>query len=311
MQIIIIDSNSEDRTIDVVNDFVKRHLDISIKVISERERKGKSAALNNALKNCDGDVIVVSDADCFWPADILNKALPYLADTKVAAVSGPKVLLNPDQTWVTRSESQYMKSHNLVKLGESKTDSTVFFEGGFSAYKRETIESFDPHKTGADDTGTVIKLIEKNLRTILIPEAEFFTVFPETWKGKMGIKARRANQLIRVFVRYTVLLFSGRVKKSKRIILQNVLLYLVSPIAFILLLALTVPLVLTVPYLILLLLLLLIPRVRSYSLEVIQSYFLLFLTIIAIALGKKMLIWGKPSDRPLLTKEMLLSYGLI
>ncbi len=311
MQIIVVDSDSNDQTVSLVNKFVKQHPEINIQVLTESERKGKSAALNFALKQCEGDVVIVSDADCFWPSDILNKALPFLADPNVGAISGPKILLNPKQSWITKTEDAYLTSANLIKLGESKINSTLLFEGGFSAYKKEVIEAFDPYNTGSDDSGTIIKIVEKNARAMLVPEASFFSAFPVTWKGKISLKIRRANQLVRVFRRYATLLLRKRVKNSKRVIFQNVLAYLFSPLMFILLLATTIPLVLIFPYFMLIFLVFLIPRVNTYLFETVQSYLVLFLTIFSIALGKKTVAWDKPEDRDLVTEDMLRQRMLI
>lgn len=311
MQIIVVDSNSNDQTVSIVNNFVRQHPEFKIQVLTESERKGKSAALNFALKRCEGDVVIVSDADCFWPSDILNKALSFLADPNVGAISGPKVLLNPEQSWVTKTEDAYLNSANLIKLGESKIGSTLLFEGGFSAYKKEVIEAFDPYNTGSDDSGTIIKIVEKNARAMFVPEAKFFSAFPATWKGKMGLKTRRANQLVRVFGRYTTLLLGKRIKNSKRVISQNVLVYLFSPVMFILLLITTIPLLLIFPYFLAIFLVFLIPKVNTYLFEAIQSYFVLFLTIFSIALGKKTVTWDKPEDRDLVTEDMLRQRMLI
>jgi len=155
--IIVADSNSSDNTLDIVDDFAKQHPEINIEVVVEKKRKGKSAALNSALERCDGDVVIVSDADCFWPSDILRKGLPFLADPNVGAVSGPKTLLNSKQSWISKNEGNYLNLMSTMTLGQSKCGSTLFFEGGFSAYKREVLESFDPYNTGSDDCGTIIK----------------------------------------------------------------------------------------------------------------------------------------------------------
>lgn len=311
MQIIVVDSDSNDQTVSIVNKFVKQHPRIKIQILIESERKGKSTALNFALKRCEGDVVIVSDADCFWPSDILNKALPFLADRNVGAISGPKILLNPEQSWITKTEDAYLNSANLIKLGESKIGSTLLFEGGFSAYKKEVIEAFDPYNTGSDDSGTIIKIVEKHARAMLVPEARFFSAFPVTWKGKMSLKTRRANQLVRVFRIYATLLLRKRVQNSKRVIFQNVLAYLFSPLMFILLLITTIPLVLIFPYFVGIFVVFLIPKVNTYLFEIIQSYFVLFLAIFTIALGKKTLAWDKPEDRDLVTEDTLRQRMLI
>jgi len=310
-QIIIVDSNSNDRTIDVVSDFIRQHPNVNIQVLVERERRGKSVALNFALKHCKGDVVIVSDADCFWPADILHKALPFLADPNVGAISGPKILLNPQQSWVTKTEDVYLKSMNLLKLGESKLSSTLLFEGGFSAYKKEVLESFDPYNTGSDDCGTIIRVTEKGSRSLFVPEAAFFTAFPVTWKGKISIKIRRASQLVRVFTNYAYLLIRKRIKSAKRVVIQDVFLYLVSPIFFVLLLVTIISLLLKFPYFAVFSLIFLIPKIGFKLFEIVQNYLLLFVGICLLAVNKKFVFWGKPVDRALLTEDMLRQFMLI
>jgi biofilm PGA synthesis N-glycosyltransferase PgaC len=311
-QIVIVDSRSNDQTIDVVNEFVELHPELNVTVLVENERKGKSAALNFALEHCTGDVIIISDADSFLPSDILSKALPFLADPEVGAISGPKILLNSEQSLVTKMESAYLNSSlNLIRLAESKICSTLFFEGGFSAYKKNVLDSFDPYNTGSDDNGTVIRILEKNFRTIFVPAAAFYTVFPTTWREKVAVKMRRANQLLRVFSKYTSLLLKGNFKSSKNIVLWNLLVYFLSPIIFILLSITTVPILFGFPYFGLAFLILLIPKVRLYVLEVVLSYFILILSAFAIAFNRRFVVWSKPKDRALITEDVLLRRELI
>ena len=311
IQIIVVDSNSDDGTLNVVKDFVRQHPEINMKVLAETQRRGKSAALNFALKHCEGDVVIVSDADCFWPSDILCNALPFLADEAVGAVSGPKILLNSEGSLITRTESFYLNSMNLVKLGESKLGSTLLFEGGFSAYKKKVLESFDPYNTGSDDCGTVVGLLEKGYKAILVPEARFYSSFPASWREKLRIKLRRANQLVRVLWRYFSLILRGRLKSSKRVVVQGILTYLFGPIMFIGLLAVTAFLLSHFPYFALIFLIFFIPKVRFYLLEIVQNYLLLFISILAAVFGKKFIVWRKPKDRILLQEHTLRQHGLI
>jgi len=310
-QIIVVDSNSTDGTIDSVEAFAMQHQDMSIETLVQSERKGKTAALNYALKSCRGDVIIVSDADCFWPSDILRRTLPYLADTQISAVSGPKILLNPDQSWVTRTEDSYLKSVNLMKLGESKIDSTLLFEGGFSAYKRNVLHSFDPYNTGSDDCGTIIHVTERGSRAIMVPDAEFFTTFPITYKGKINIKARRTTQLARVFATYLKLLLLNRIKSSRGVVLRNIFMYLLNPLIFLMFLIATGYLLLSIPYIVLVLFVFLIPKIGSLIFEIVQSNLLLFLGFLALIGNRRIVFWSKPEDRAHLTEKMLLERALI
>ncbi len=311
LEIIVVDSNSSDDTAKKVQEFSEHEKSLNIKLLVEQERKGKSHALNYALAHCKGEIVIISDADCFWPSDILDKALPYLADPSVGAIGGPKILFNSKQTWVTRMEESYLKSANYLRVGESKAGSTVFFEGGFSAFKRKALEKFDPYGTGSDDCGTIVGVIEKDYRAMLVEEAKFYSTFPSSFRNKISIKLRRINQLVRVFKKYLELTFKGKVKTAKSTVVPNALLYLLSPFAFVFFLFLTVYFVISLPLLLVSFLLLLIPQIRFYSYQIIENNILLFASILAVSLGKKFSVWSQPEDRVWLTKENLVSYNLI
>jgi cellulose synthase/poly-beta-1,6-N-acetylglucosamine synthase-like glycosyltransferase len=153
---------------------------------------GKVGCLNNALKQVQSDVVIISDVDCFWPSDILNKALGYLSDPSVGAVTARELLLNSADSWVTVGEQFYDSNIQAVRIGESKLHSTIIFQGGFAAYRRSAFKEFN---NALDDSGTALDLVQTNLRTLLIPEIGFFTVSPTTWKNKVNIKIRRAGHL--------------------------------------------------------------------------------------------------------------------
>ena len=310
-EIVVVDSNSSDGTVEIVRQFCEKNPQEKITVLVENKREGKSHALNYALAQCQGEVVIVSDADCFWPSDILEKALPFLADPTVGLIGGPKTLLNSNQTWVTQMEQRYLKSANLLRLGESKAGSTLFFEGGFCAFKKEAIDKFDPYFTGSDDNGSVVGIIEKGYRAMLVPEAAFFTTFSSSLRNKLSLKLRRINQLIRVFAAYCKLLIGGKIKSTKITIVPNAILYLVSPSAFIAFIALSILLVFSFPYVLLLLLLLLIPQFRFYAYQIIENNFLLFVGALGVVAGKTFAIWSKPEDRMFLTEDILAQFNLI
>jgi biofilm PGA synthesis N-glycosyltransferase PgaC len=311
MEIVFVDSQSTDSTAEIIREFIRSHPEFQTKIIVESERRGKSEALNTALKTCTGDVVIVSDADCFWPSGILLEALPYLGDKMVGAVSGPKKLLNVKDSWVTKREQQYLNSMNRIKLGESKAWSTILFEGGFSAYKREILDSFDPYGTGSDDCGTVVSLFEKDRRAIMVQEAEFFSPFPRDWGPTLEMKARRATQLINLLRHYAILMFKKKIKHGKRIIGKYFLMYLLSPVMFLSLIFFSLILVFRVPLLAFFFLAFLIPKLRGYLFEAVTNYGILFYAMLSIISGKNPTVWKKPADRVLLSENMLVKHGLV
>jgi len=154
-------------------------------------------------------------------------------------------------------------------------------------------------------------MAEKRSRAICVPEAKFFTAFPVAWKEKINMKVRRANQIIRVFGMYLCLLLKKLIKTPVIVIVQVIIIYFFKKIIFIFLIATTVLLMLEFPYFVLTLAVFLIPKVGSYLFEIVQNYIVLISGIFSFALNKKLVVWSKPANRALLTKEMLLRHGLI
>lgn len=293
LEIILVNDASTDKTLDEIQEFMSFHDGPTIKVLNRVERTGKSASLNFALKQINSDILVISDADCFLSPDTLIKALPYLSNAEVGAVAGKEMLLNPQGSWVTEGELFYNNFVQTLRLGESKVHSTVFFQGGFAAYKKAFLEEFD-HEN--DDSGTAFNIVQGKRRTLLIPEAHFYTMFPTNWKNKIILKMRRANQLQQLWAKCLKLLFRGKLVLSKKIAVPEIFLHLLNPIVFFALIVVTALLIVTKPLLLaaflpILLLALIIPKGRLSVIENLQSNFILLFALFSFITGRKFKHW--------------------
>jgi hypothetical protein len=65
------------------------------------------------------------------------------------------------------------------------------------------------------------------------------------------------------------------------------------------------------PILLLLLLVFLIPGLGAYGIEALSSYVILLYSLVSVFSREGLMIWKKPSDRILLTEEMLAKKNLL
>jgi len=297
IEVIVVDDASDDETLVKVGAFVRNNPDLNVKIVRQNPRAGKSAALNKALASSMHSIVIVSDTDTCWPSDILTKSLPYLADPTVGAITGKGVNRNVKESWVTMGEETYLNFAYLFRLGESKIHSTIRFEGGFCAYKKEAFEKFDC-ETGADDSGTALMVVQNGYRAILVPEAVFYTEFPARLVGKLRIKARRANQLISLCVKSLGLMLRGQLRLPKKIAVAKTLLFVFNPLILLALIATSIVMIALSPLslfsLVLVLFIMgLLLFARRIFLEVLFDNLILFYALFTFLFGKRYVTWEK------------------
>lgn len=234
LQVILIDSASSDGTLDICKNFVKKNdLRFPIKLISEKERLGKSHALNTALQYVEGEIIATSDADSFWEPNALREAVSFFADPSVGAVTGREKLINLEKSVYTLSEGSYREFYYTLRLGESKVHSTLIFQGEFSLFRRIALGKFEDKAGYSDDTGTVINIVSKGYRCIFVPEAVFHDTAAFSFKGRLMLKSRRAQHLIAGIVQSLRLKIRGNLPLSLAIVLFNFYIHVISPLLLI------------------------------------------------------------------------------
>lgn len=308
IETVIVNDASTDNTLTEISQYTAHNSSLKINVFDSKEHLGKTNCLNQALKSVNADVVIISDADCFWPSDMLLKALPYLSDPNVGAITGRELLLNPQGSWVTAGEQFYNTTVQSIRIGESKTHSTIFFQGGFAAYKYNILRGFD-HE--ADDSGTALDIVQRNSRALLIPEIGFYTMFPTIWRNKITLKIRRASQLQHLWIKCLKLLLRGKLVLPKRIAIPEIFLHIFSPITFCALILVTALLLIEQSLLLLaftsiLLPLLLIRKSRISLIEIVQNNFILLAALTLFITKKRFKVWKTVENSRLLLNEKAL-----
>lgn len=314
MEIVVVNDCSSDGTVQEVNNYIAANPTLKIGIYDSKEHLGKTGCLNNVLKKVTADVVIISDADCFWPQDILNKALFYLSDPQVGAITGRELLLNSQDTWVTVGEQFYDNTMQAIRIGESKVHSTIFFQGGFAAYKRSVLEEFN-HAT--DDSGTALDIVQQNKRALLIPEVGFYTTSPSIMRNKISIKIRRASHLQKLWARCLNLFAHRKLAMPKRIALTEIFLHIFNPILFVALIALTVVVMVEYPLFGLVLVVLIcgvfvVKKTRMMAVELLQNNSILLIALTAFVSRRNFTFW-KPiaESRVGINEEVLRKHQLI
>ncbi len=299
LQIILVDSASTDGTLDKCKSFLeKTHPRYPVRLLSEEMRLGKSHALNTALQYAKGEIIATSDADSFWESDALLKAVSFFADSSVGAITGREVLSNLERNVHTMSEGIYRNFYYTLRLGESKMNSTLIFQGELALYRKSVLSKFEDKAGHSDDTGTVTKIVRNGYRCIFVPEAAFYDAAAYSLRGRLMLKSRRAQHLIAGMVQALRFKVSRELTLSSAVVLFNCYMHIIAPLLFVATIVLGAVTVLFHFWLIwlfapLTLLLLLIRKVKLFTMSYLTGNLALVIGLTRFLVGRKETTWRK------------------
>lgn len=95
--IIVIDNNSQDRTNELVSDWINRNKDTSARLIIEKT-PGKGAAIRSAVKAAGGDILIIQDADLEYDPGDYNELLKPIINGKTQVVYGDRLGFKENKT---------------------------------------------------------------------------------------------------------------------------------------------------------------------------------------------------------------------
>ena len=295
MDVIVVDSGSTDSTADLARDFFS-HNNLKGQVVEEKERSGKSGALNIGLKHALGELVCISDAECKWDRQALGNAARYLSDPTVGSVSGVHHVSSSSETMAGNVEGSYRSIYRMLRITESKLHSTPVGEGEIQLFRRRDITGFDPN-VGGDDTCAALCMIEKGLRAISAEDVVFFDPAPPAWGIRFTQKIRRGQHVLQAFLKHKRLL-SGKNIFSRVIFPMEFFIYAVNPIIFPIFIFLTGWVMITNPLIAALIaigaaIVVAVPNLRTTASTYLSNNVTMLAAIIQEARGNKQLVWTK------------------
>lgn len=165
LEIIVVSDGSDDATDDIVRSFGDRR----VRLIRQEPRQGKTAALNLAVPEASGEVLVFSDANSLYAPDALRRLLENFADPEVGYVTGKMVYAAPDGSLVGDGCSAYMRYENLLRSWESLSGSIVGVDGGIDAVRRDLYRPMRADQL--PDFVLPLKVVEQGYRVVYEPRA--------------------------------------------------------------------------------------------------------------------------------------------
>jgi poly-beta-1,6-N-acetyl-D-glucosamine synthase len=174
-EIVLVSDGSTDETNQIIESMLTQH-EISsrlttppIRFIKYQPRQGKSHAINRAVEQAQGELLVFSDANVWYAPDaILNLTEPF-ADATIGCVCG-KVQLYSGEPDTPQGEGLYSRYEQYLQLQESKLSTMVAIDGAMFAIRHWLFTPI-PVDTIVDDFYLALNCIHHRYRIIFAPAA--------------------------------------------------------------------------------------------------------------------------------------------
>jgi len=139
-EIIVIDSGSTDCTSQIMINLIKKkgQNEPELKLLTQKNRRGKASAINLGKDHSNGDIILVTDANSVFIKKVLKEIMPHFKDPKIGAVGGRYCVANPEHS-LTFSESFYWQLEYIMRKGEALISSAITFHGEINAWRKDLV----------------------------------------------------------------------------------------------------------------------------------------------------------------------------
>lgn len=140
LKIYLINDRSTDSTKNIAENIANKNPKLQVINRNSDAAPGKSAALNDALKFSNSELICVLDADARIGDDFLQNIVQYLEDPQVGAVQAQKVISNPNHNFLTRCQYHEYAMDTYLQMGRDSIRGAVELRGNGQIVRRQAIE---------------------------------------------------------------------------------------------------------------------------------------------------------------------------
>ncbi|WEN13935.1 glycosyltransferase [Rhodanobacter sp. AS-Z3] len=224
LEVIVVDDGSVDATSAVVREHYADEPRVCLLTIPNG---GKAHAVNTALRESHGAVVVALDADTQFEPDTIPRLVRWFADPQVGAVAGNAKVGNRVNLITLWQALEYITAQNLERRALAALGAITVVPGAVGAWRREALEQLGgfPADTLAEDQDLTIAVQKAGFKTLFDAEAIAWTEAPDTARGLARQRFRWAYGTLQCLWKHRGATFNPRYGSLGTIALPQVWLF--------------------------------------------------------------------------------------
>jgi cellulose synthase/poly-beta-1,6-N-acetylglucosamine synthase-like glycosyltransferase len=180
MEVIVVNDGSQDKTAEIASQY-------PVKLIDLKKNGGKANALNQAIEEAKGDIIIFSDGDSDMAKDAVSSLIRCFDANPTADLVTGNVLINNSGKSKTLTYCQMIEYHleqEILRHLQGLNGNVIVCPGPITAVRRcvcDIIKYSD--ETIVEDADFTVNALRKSMKVIRDPYAKVYTNAPQTLKS--------------------------------------------------------------------------------------------------------------------------------
>ena len=231
-EVIAVDDGSNDDTWGVLTDYAS--VWPRLRVFRMEKNGGKAAAMNYALGQARGEVIVTLDGDTTFEPETIAMLARHFTDPRLAAVAGQVKVGNRKNILTAWQSLEYISGIGLNRMAEDMINAISIVPGACGAWRKSAIEEAGgiSFQVLADDADMTLHLQQLGYKVTLENDAISWTEAPMTVRGLARQRVRWTFALLQAFMKYRKLLLHPRAGALGMAVLPYALISIFIPLVF-------------------------------------------------------------------------------
>ena len=193
-EIVVTSDYSTDKTNEIVEEFISKNKKYNIRLHKTVKHGGKTNAQNEAQKKIKSDILIMTDANCYFDKKAVKELVACFKDENVGYVCGATVYTNKEDNETADSENTYWDFDSKCRDIESRIQTITAGDGNIYACRTKEYKDI-PLIECHDSSFPILFALDKK-RSLFDPKAIAYEKAGESDADEYKRKVRMNRNII-------------------------------------------------------------------------------------------------------------------